>query len=73
MKDCNDKSVAKGDVIQILAGTRDNIFDGCFGVVDEMKNWGIIADVYSTQGDVFPIRLVSNQFQWIGRAAVVRE
>lgn len=72
-KDCNNKSVAKGDVVQILEGTRDKIFDGCFAVVDEIKGWGIIADVYSTQGDVFPIRLSANQFEWVGRAPIVRE
>lgn len=73
MKDTNNKSVAKGEVVQILEGTRDNIFDGCFAVVDEVRQWGIIADVYSTEGRTYPIRLASNQFQWVGRAAAIRK
>lgn len=73
LKDTNNKSVAVGEVIQILEGTRDKIFDGCFAVVDEVKGWGIIADVYDTKGATYPIRLASNQFQWIGRAAQIRK
>jgi hypothetical protein len=71
--DCTGKSVAVGEVVQILVGTRDNIFDGCFAVVDEIKKWGIIADVYGVKGETYPIRLASNQFKWIGRAAATRD
>lgn len=71
--DCTGKSVAVGDVVQILVGTRDNIFDGCFAVVDKTKGWGVIADVYDTKNMTYPIRLASNQFRWIGRAAATRD
>ena len=60
-------------MIQILEGTRDMIFDGTFAVVDEVRSWGIIADVYGTKMETYPVRLSSNQFQWIGKAAVVRK
>jgi predicted ribonuclease YlaK len=73
MKDSEDKSVAVGDVIQILPASLNNVFNGCLGVVNQVKGWGIIADIYVTNGECYPVRLAGNQFKWIGRAAYIRK
>jgi len=71
--DCAGKSVAVGEVVQILVDTHNNIFDGCFAVVDEIRSWGIVAIVYGTKGETYPVRLVSDRFKWIGKAAATRD
>lgn len=74
-----------GDVIQIKPAenmVRTDIepaakcFQGCLAIVDEVKKWGVVADIWvplvgegkDTPPGVFPVRLESGTFTYIGIA-----
>ena len=66
-----------GDVVQFDPETVQNKgFVGLFGIVNEIKPWGAVIEIYSVQGhrDTFPqvyyYRAQTNEFIHIGKAAI---
>jgi hypothetical protein len=73
VRDIHGKAVVVGDVIQILSDAVNPTLNSCFGVVDHVGRWEIIAVIYGISNGLYAIPLASNQFQWIGRAAYIRK
>lgn len=68
-----DKTMQAGDVIQISpdSDVREE-FKGKLAMVDEVKNWGIVAFVATFNGRAY-IRLPWHQFEYVGQAPFVPE
>jgi hypothetical protein len=66
---CNDadgNTIRTGDVVQIHPD--DDLFPCAMAIVTEARGWGIVADVYGPNRDIFPVRRASNQFVRIGHS-----
>lgn len=68
------QAIAVGDVIQ-LDPERHPKFAACFGTVDEVRSWGVVATILVPAGPTpgeAPIRLEFGSFVRIGKAEWVR-
>ena len=66
--------INKGDAIQII--NKDHHWFPCILVVDEVKSWGVTADLYIPNKNgvgIAPIRLATDTFAKIGESMVVYE
>jgi hypothetical protein len=67
-----DADLEPGDVIQI--DPSNEMFCACFAVVEEVRDWGVIAKVTipGRPPSEMPIRLATGDFVRIGEAAFVQ-
>lgn len=61
---------AVGDVLQIYPDHL--VLGGCFAVVTEVRDWGVLADVPLATDKVAPVRLRPDEFRVIGGAHWLR-
>ena len=63
--------VSKNDVIQVVEGVGNGSWTGCLMIVDEVKDWGVIAYLHvPMQGDAY-LRLKHGEYEVIGKAVLV--
>lgn len=64
--DHDGNTIRTGDVVQIEPD--DDLFPCAFAVVTEARGWGIVADVYGPNREIYPVRRASNQFVRVGHS-----
>lgn len=63
--------VSKNDVIQVVEGVGNGSWTGCLMIVDEVKDWGVLAYLHvPMQGDAY-LRLKHGDYEIIGKAIMV--
>ena len=63
--------VSKNDVIQVVEGVGNGSWTGCLMIVDEVKDWGVMAYLHILmQGDAY-LRLKHGEYAVIGKAVLV--
>ena len=62
--DQDGNTIRTGDVIQLTPD--DDLFPCATAVVTEARGWGIVAEVYGPNREIYPIRRASNQFVRVG-------
>lgn len=62
--DQDGNTIRTGDVIQI--DPDDDLFPCGMAIVTQARDWGIVAEVYGSNREIYPIRRSSNQFVRIG-------
>lgn len=63
------KIIKNGDVIQAIENTGD--WCGCLLIVEEVKEWGVLAGLKVPMQGTAYIRLKHDQYEYIGRAPLV--
>jgi len=63
---------SKGDVIQVVDGPAgDGSWIGCLMIVDEVKEWGVLAYLHvPMKGDAY-LRLKHGEYDIVGKAVLV--
>jgi len=62
--------VSKNDVIQVIEGVGNGSWTGCLMIVDEVKDWGVMAYLHvPMQGDAY-LRLKHGEYEVIGKAVL---
>lgn len=62
--DNDGNTIRTGDVIQLTPD--DELFPCGLAIVIEARGWGVAADVYGANREIYPCRRASNQFVRIG-------
>ena len=61
-------NVSVNDVIQVNDAVKNSQWTGCLMIVDEVKDWGVLAYLHiPMQGNAY-LRLRHNEYEIIGRA-----
>lgn len=65
MNDANKQLIYKGSVIQVTDEDLE-LWYGCLFIVDEVKPWGVQAGMKIPEKGFTFIRLLWEQFEWVG-------